>query len=111
MFEKGKSGNPNGRPTKKESLTEILKEIGEKERIDFNGKTIFWKEAISYKLWNMALKGDKAAIVEIFNRIDGKPKEKIEHSGSFFDNIINTENMTEEEVELAYQKQVANLKK
>jgi hypothetical protein len=39
--------------------------------------------AIAKKLIDKALDGELAAMQEIGNRLDGKPKESVEHSGSF----------------------------
>ncbi len=84
MYQKGQSGNPHGRPRKTESLTDILKELGEKNKIIIDGKKIKWKKALMLKLWALALKGDKAAMTQIYDRIEGKPREMNTHeiSGS-----------------------------
>lgn len=82
LWEKGQSGNPNGRPKKQNTLTDILKELGESNKVDIKGKTVEWKTALMYKLWQLALGGDKASIQHIYDRYEGRPKDKIEHSGS-----------------------------
>ena len=77
-FKPGQSGNPNGRPKKGTSLTEILRELGEVPP----GKTGKpRKEVIAEKLWRLALSGDKFALRYVYDRLDGKPKETKEISG------------------------------
>jgi hypothetical protein len=67
-FKKGQSGNPKGRPKKGDTFSDIFeKYMSEEELFTFYVKLI--KE------------GDKTAIVNAIDRIFGKPKIKIEHSG------------------------------
>jgi len=71
-FEKGKSGNPAGRPKKGMALTEILK-----EKIDAG--------TLADKLIKMAESGDFQAIKYIYDRVDGTAVQTvnqtiIEHS-------------------------------
>ncbi len=76
-FVPGESGNPDGRPPKEESLTEILR-----SKID--------KDAIAEKLIQIAMeKEDLAALKYIYDRIDGKPKEKHEVEGTMPTVIFN----------------------
>jgi len=72
----GVSGNPKGRPPKGSSFAEILRRIGEEEFKDQMSKM----EAISRKLWAEASKGESWAIREIFDRIDGKPKQIVDQT-------------------------------
>lgn len=86
-FEKGQSGNPRGRPKKGQTFTDILK--GQGELLDVSIKDpntgestpITRKEAISDKLWRLALAGDVAAIRYIYDRVDGRPMETAEING------------------------------
>ena len=73
QFVPGTSGNPKGRPKKGQALTEILEKHSKKRDVEFKGKRISRKDALSQKLWAMALAGDIVAIRYIFDRIDGKP--------------------------------------
>ena len=82
-FEKGKSGNPKGRPKGARSLSTILREMleepidivvdGKKERREF-------REVIIRKLLKKANDGDMRAIQEIFDRVEGKAQQKIDHT-------------------------------
>ena len=75
--------NRNGRPKKEYCLTDILKDQGNLEDVDSNGKKISRKEAIAQKLWSMAMSGDTIALRYLYDRVDGRPKQSIdlEHSG------------------------------
>ena len=82
-FEKGKSGNPKGRPKGARSLSTILREMleepieivvdGKKERREF-------REVIIRKLLKKANDGDIRAIQEIFDRVEGRAQQKIDHT-------------------------------
>ena len=75
-WKKGQSGNPKGRPVKGECLTSLLKD--EIEKIcpdDKDGKT--WKELIVIATMRLAIEGNKAALKEVWERIDGKIPQAI----------------------------------
>jgi hypothetical protein len=73
----GESGNPDGRSPKGEALTDILR-----SKLD--------KEAVAEKLIQIAMeKEDLTALRYIFDRIDGKPKEKHEVEGTMPTVIFN----------------------
>jgi len=76
--QKGYTGNPNGRPKKEKSLTDILRKQAElkDQKID-DDKYIKRKEALCLKIWDLALDGDVNSMKYIFDRIDGKPVETI----------------------------------
>ena len=75
-FSKGKSGNPQGRPKKGETLTDLLREKIEAPKTAKEKLTR--KEKIIEKLIELAETGDLSALKYLFDRIDGRPKESIE---------------------------------
>lgn len=66
----GQSGNPNGRPPKEQSLTDILR-----SKVD--------AEEMAELMIGLAREGDLAAIKAVYDRVDGKPRESVDmnHSG------------------------------
>ena len=82
-FKPGKSGNPKGRPKGARSLSTILREMleepieivvdGKKERREF-------REFIIRKLLKKANDGDMRAIQEIFDSVECKSQQKIDHT-------------------------------
>ena len=78
QFKKGQVANPKGRPKKEYCLTDILKEQGDTKDVNTEDGKISRKQAISTKLWAMAMDGDVACLKYIFDRIDGRPKESID---------------------------------
>jgi hypothetical protein len=61
--------NRKGRPKKGNALTDILREMADTYLDD----KVAMKDALSKKLWDMAIDGDITAIKYIFDRIDGAP--------------------------------------
>ena len=74
-FSKGKSGNPQGRPKKGATLTDLLREKIESPKT--LKEKIPRKEKIIEKLIALAEGGDLPALKYLFDRIDGKPIETI----------------------------------
>lgn len=73
-WQKGQSGNPNGRPVNPECLTHVIRELG-KEEIEFKGERKTRIKAAAQRLWNLALFGDDIrSLIYLINRLDGKPK-------------------------------------
>ena len=75
-FVKGQSGNPKGRPPKRECLTSLLKD--ELERInasDAEGRT--WKELIVNATLRLAIAGNAVALREVWDRVDGKVRQDL----------------------------------
>jgi len=70
-WQKGVSGNPRGRPKKRDSLTSILKEeMGKICLADRERRTM--GELIVQAMLREALKGNTTALGEIWERVDGK---------------------------------------
>jgi hypothetical protein len=76
MFEKGKSGNPSGRP--KDSFGPVLRDM-----LDTLGEGSQYTERalIAQKLIDLAKSGEIQAIRYIMDRIDGTPTSKQEVTG------------------------------
>lgn len=71
-FQKGVSGNPGGRPKKDWTWGQILEEVAE-EIEPKTGKK--YKELVSRRVWISAVNGNMIAIKELWNRMDGLPKQ------------------------------------
>lgn len=63
-WQKGQSGNPNGRPPAGRAFAEALRKVGEEE-----GNL----EAVAEKVWELARDGDLRAIALLAERLDGRP--------------------------------------
>ncbi|MBW2991993.1 hypothetical protein KY345_02125 [Candidatus Woesearchaeota archaeon] len=74
----GISGNPNGRPKKNETITDIVKNTLRREVETREGRRQL-RELFSQKVIEMALKGDIQAIKLIWNYDSGMPDKLIEH--------------------------------
>jgi len=84
QFEKGKSGNPNGRP-KRDWTVQGLIELAMEEESETG---IPYKKIVYTKLVSMAKAGDIQAIKEINNRLDGMPKQTTELTGADGKDIV-----------------------
>lgn len=85
LWQPGESGNPNGRPPKGTSLTELMKEHLSKEDGSVNKEN---KQIFIEKVYEMAMKGDMAAIKLIFNYHEGLPKQSIQIGNLPDDNSV-----------------------
>lgn len=82
-WKKGVSGNPRGRPKKRDSLTGLLKE--EIKKIcpaDRQKRT--WEELMVLATLQLAMKGNAAALKEVWERLDGKilQTDKVQLTGA-----------------------------
>lgn len=69
--------NPNGRPPKEWTMAGIIEQALE-EVEERTGKT--FKELIAKRLAHLAVSGDMQAIKEINDRMDGKPRQNLDHT-------------------------------
>ncbi len=96
-FQKGKSGNPGGRPKKDREFTELLERRGA-QTLEVDGKRVASKRLLVDMVWDAILTGaikftDGSELkmkplywIEtvkwLYAQIDGPPKQNIELSGS-----------------------------
>ena len=73
-FVPGVSGNPNGRPKKANSVSDLLRSKGDEVQED--GRTKL--QAVIETLYERAGEGELKAIDMIFDRLEGKPAQKLE---------------------------------
>jgi len=66
MFEKGKSGNPSGRP-KSKPISDEIRRLGAAGAFD----------KIAQMLINKAIDGDLKAAIEVMNRCEGKVSDRM----------------------------------
>ena len=82
MFVKGQSGNPGGRPKRGETLTDILRRLGDVQDVNFNGNQIARKQALAEAIWQKAIVDkDFQSIKYLYDRMDGTPAQSVEISG------------------------------
>ncbi len=77
-FLPGVSGNPSGRPSESFSITKIIKE---KLQEIPKGEKITYAELIIEQILIRASAGDPRMIKQIWEYIDGKPREILEYQG------------------------------
>ena len=73
-FMPGVSGNPKGRPKKANCVSDLLRNKG--DEIQEDGRTKL--QAVIETLYEKAKDGDLKAIDMIFDRVEGKPAQKLE---------------------------------
>lgn len=76
-WKKGHSGNPAGRPKKEDCLTSLLREEIDKIDPEDKGKRT-WRELIVVATMRLAIKGNAAALKEVWERLDGKVTDKLD---------------------------------
>jgi hypothetical protein len=81
-FQKGKSGNPKGRPRNVSSLTVLLREkIAQICEFDKQQRT--WQEMIVLATLKLAMEGNSSALREVWERLGGKvpiPEQEVSDS-------------------------------
>lgn len=106
-FLKGSVPNPNGRPKKEYTISDILRAKLE-EKIKFARSLPDGEKKLEEKLtaealadmWiDIALKGDPKTIKDIVERLEGKAQEHVKHSGNISHNNIDLSKLSTEELE------------
>jgi hypothetical protein len=85
-FEKGKSGNPNGRPKGSKNRLTLFREKMELVRKSYNSLTgkneeMEIQEEMVIRQIEKALEGDTAAFNVCIDSLHGKLNDKVEHTG------------------------------
>lgn len=87
-FTKGSPNiNRNGRPRKGQTMTDILSKVLEEKSVKYQDRQITGKEAAARKLLELAMSGDVPALRYLIDRMDGPPKQEIQHSGGISVNL------------------------
>jgi hypothetical protein len=76
-FQKGQSGNPNGRPRNEASITPWIRRLLAEKKAGLTRA-----ERIAATLLSMAEQGDPNAIRIVLERIDGKVVQPVEQTGT-----------------------------
>ena len=85
-IKKGRVLNPNGRPPKEQSLTDLMRAFLQNVP---EGQKKTYKEIYIQKVYQMAVNGDQAAIKLIWNYIDGMPKQELDPNSQVLVELIN----------------------
>jgi len=102
-YEKGKSGNPHGRPKLPDELKKA-KSLSQKEFTKILTTELYESgslEKMVRKLIEMACEGNLGAVSLVLDRVIGKVQEKIKHDGLRNPVIIYRKNG--DQVEMGYQ--------
>ena len=85
QFKKGQSGNERGRPKREWTWDGLLEEAMEEQ--DETGES--YKKIVVRKFRTLCAKGDMIAIKELFNRMDGMPKQTLDAIFKNIDSELN----------------------
>ena len=84
-FEKGKSGNPKGRPKGSSSIKDHLRRIGDEI---LEGSDMSKDEAIMRKVYKLAFEGQPWAVQFIADRKEGKPHQSVDITEHAPDEVV-----------------------
>lgn len=97
-WEKGQSGNLKGRPKKADCLTTLMRE--ELEKVDPKDKEKrTHKELVVIATIELAKEGNSTALKEVWERMDGKVKEKLEINQDSTNSILLAKTLSRKELE------------
>ena len=87
QFKPGQSGNPKGRPKRKWTWAGLMEKYAEEELEGEKGKV---KDKVVKRVFELAKRGDMTAAKELFNRMDGMPKQStdITSKGDKLDSLV-----------------------
>lgn len=84
-FQKGQSGNPNGRKKKGQTTAELLRALGD---LKYAGSDKTRKERAAEVVWEQACKGNLQAFLAIVERTEGKVPDKLDQTGRLTIRVI-----------------------
>ena len=84
----GEVRNPTGRPIKDISILSRVKELLEQEPIPGKSNAQLVAEALVELAKSKGARGQVAALLELFNRTDGKVKDVVEIQGEMIKSIV-----------------------
>ncbi|MCH7805098.1 MAG: hypothetical protein IH937_13590 [Acidobacteria bacterium] len=97
-WKKGQSGNLKGRPKKADCLTTLMRE--ELEKVDPKDKEKrTHKELVVIATIELAKEGNSTALKEVWERMDGKVKEKLEINQDSTNSILLAKTLSRKELE------------
>ena len=77
-FKPGEVNNPKGRPKREWTVQGLIEQAMEQE----SETGVPHKKIVYEKLVSLAVSGDMVAIKEVNNRLDGMPKQGIDHTSN-----------------------------
>lgn len=81
-WKKGVTGNPNGRPKGAVSIVDAIKrKLAEEMPDSTNKERRTYLDAIVQKIFEAGLEKNPQILKDMIDRVDGKAKEYVEHSG------------------------------
>lgn len=87
-WKKGQSGNPKGRPPKELCLTSLVKaelelqaEQGGQLLRNKDGSPKTWAQILATAIVRQAARGNATALAQLWERLDGKIPQALEHQG------------------------------
>ena len=91
---KGEVRNPDGRPKGSKNASTIFRRflaVGTGKHHPITGEELDHYDALCLIMIQAALKGDLASAKEIMNRLEGMPRQPLEHSGHILNDLSEDE--------------------